>query len=170
MSNYPTEFAKHFIGVGGILIHNEKVLLVKLNYGMAQKYWLIPGGFIDQGETLEEAVIRELFEETGMRVESQGILGVRTMVRKKDNITDLYCVLKCKLLSNPEPVIPQVSEIAQASWLPIEECLSNPEVLDYTKLIIKKALQKRPMELDRPLNTERKNRLDLSKYEQFWIA
>ena len=81
--SYPAEFARHFIGVGGIVIHDNKALLVKLNYGRAQKFWLIPGGFLEAGETLIEGVQREIFEETGMKVEAEGVLGVRTMVRKR---------------------------------------------------------------------------------------
>jgi ADP-ribose pyrophosphatase YjhB (NUDIX family) len=169
MSNYPTEFAKHFIGVGGIVIHNDKALLVKLNYGRAQKYWLIPGGFVNPGETLIEGVEREVFEETGMRVEAQGILGVRTMVRHRDNLTDLYSVLKCVLKSVPEPLVPQASEIKAVTWMPISETMTNPEVLDYSRIIIKKALENKYLQLDKPLNEERKKRLDLSKYEQFWV-
>ena len=64
--SYPSEFARHFIGVGGIVIHDNKVLLVKLNYGRAaNKFWLIPGGFLESGETLIEGVKREVYEETG---------------------------------------------------------------------------------------------------------
>ncbi len=166
---YPSEFARHFIGVGCIVIHDDKALLVKLNYGRAQNFWLIPGGFLEAGETIIEGVIREVFEETGMKVEAEGILGVRTMVRNHDKLTDLYCVVKCRLLSEPEPLVPQPSEIKEVSWIPISECFSNPDILDYSKVIIRKALGNKFLTLDRDLNEERKKRLDLSKFEQFWV-
>lgn len=167
--SYPSEFARHFIGVGGIVIHDDKALLVKLKYGRAQKFWLIPGGFLEAGETLTEGVVREIFEETGMKIEPEGVLGVRTMVRNRDKLTDLYCVVKCKLVSDPEPLIPQPSEINQVRWIPISECFSNPEVLDYSKVIIRKALENKFLNLDPDLNEERRKRLDLSKWEQFWV-
>ena len=167
--SYPSEFARHFIGVGGIVIHDDKALLVKLKYGRAQKFWLIPGGFLEAGETLIEGVVREVFEETGMKIEAEGVIGVRTMVRNRDKLTDLYCVVKCKLISDPEPLIPQPSEINQVRWIPISECFSNPEVLDYSKVIIRKALENKFLNLDRDLNEERRKRLDLSKWEQFWV-
>lgn len=170
MSNYPSQFARHFIGVGGIVINDDKALLVKLKYGRAaNKFWLIPGGFLEAGETLNEGVTREIFEETGMKVEPQGVIGVRTMVRNSDNLTDLYCVVKCKLLSPEEPLVPQESEISAVRWIPISECFSNPEVLDYSKVIIRKALENKVLSLDMNLNEDRKKRLDLSKYEQFWV-
>ena len=170
MSSYPSEFARHFIGVGGIVIHDNKALLVKLNYGRAaNKFWLIPGGFLEAGETLIEAVKREILEETGLKIDVEGVIGVRTMVRNRDRLTDLYCVVKCKLLSEPEPLTPQESEISAVQWLPLNEVFSNPEVLDYSKIIIRKALENKFLKLDGALNEDRKNRLDLSKYEQFWI-
>ena len=170
MSNYPSQFARHFIGVGGIVIHDDKALLVKLNYGRAaNKFWLIPGGFLEAGETLNEGVVREIFEETGMKVEPQGVIGVRTMVRRTDNLTDLYCVVKCKLLSEPQPLVPQESEISAVQWIPIADCFSNPDVLDYSRVIIRKALENKVLNLDKDLNEDRKKRLDLTKYEQFWV-
>lgn len=170
MSSYPSSFARHFIGVGGIVIHDDKALLVKINYGRAaNKFWLIPGGFLEAGETLIEGVTREIFEETGMKVKAEGVLGVRTMVRNRDHLTDLYCVVKCKLESNPEPLIPQESEISAVSWIPLNEVFSNPEVLDYSKVIIRKALENKFLTLENQVNDDRMKRLDLSKFEQFWV-
>lgn len=169
MSNYPAEFARHFIGVGGIVIHDNKALLVKLNYGRAQKYWLIPGGFLEAGETLIEGVQREIFEETGMKVHADGVIGVRTMVRNRDHLTDLYCVVKCSLVSNPEPLVPQESEISQVKWHPLSNVFSDPEVLNYSKVIIRKALENKYLNLEHATDEDRMKRLDLSKFEQFWI-
>ena len=39
--------------------------------------WKFPGGLVDQGETIEKAAIREVWEETGIRADYIGILGLR---------------------------------------------------------------------------------------------
>lgn len=51
------------VRVTGILIEDEKVLLVKQK--VANRNWSLPGGRVENGETLEEAMIREMREETG---------------------------------------------------------------------------------------------------------
>lgn len=170
MTYYPKEFASHFLGVGGIIIHEDKVLLVQLSYGRAQGYWLIPGGFVETGETLIEGVIREVQEETGMLVEPEGVIGVRSMVRERDHLTDVYCVFKCKLISNPKDIKLESEEITKVTWMDIEELLNDAKVLPYTKTIVKTALKvKKPMKLDPPLAPHIMKRFELAKYEQFWI-
>ncbi|AIE80308.1 Nudix hydrolase family protein [Bacillus cereus] len=62
------------VRVTGILIEDEKVLLVKQR--VANRNWSLPGGRVENGETLEEAVIREMREETGLEVNIQKLLYV----------------------------------------------------------------------------------------------
>ena len=56
------------IRVAGILIEDNKILLIQ-HYKNNKKYWLIPGGGNDWGETAKEALIREYKEETNMDIE-----------------------------------------------------------------------------------------------------
>jgi ADP-ribose pyrophosphatase YjhB (NUDIX family) len=55
------------IRVTGILIENGKILLVKQNVDNKRK-WSLPGGRVEKGEKLDEALIREINEETGLKV------------------------------------------------------------------------------------------------------
>ncbi len=64
------------IGVGGILIRGEEVLLVKRGKEPGLGQWSIPGGAVRTGETLKEAVIREVLEETHLVVEALDLIKV----------------------------------------------------------------------------------------------
>ncbi|MCU5704384.1 NUDIX domain-containing protein [Bacillus wiedmannii] len=62
------------VRVTGILIEDEEVLLVKQK--VANRNWSLPGGRVENGETLEEAMIREMREETGLEVKIKKLLYV----------------------------------------------------------------------------------------------
>jgi ADP-ribose pyrophosphatase YjhB (NUDIX family) len=56
------------VGVGGVVIHKERVLLIRRAHQPLQGEWSIPGGGLDVGETIVQGVRRELEEETGIDV------------------------------------------------------------------------------------------------------
>jgi 8-oxo-dGTP diphosphatase len=64
------------IGVGGVLIHKDRALLVRRGSEPLRGEWSIPGGTLELGETLAEGVARELLEETGLVVRVLGQIEV----------------------------------------------------------------------------------------------
>ena len=56
------------VGVGGVVVSNERALLVRRGKPPLEDKWSIPGGMLEPGETLQEGVRRELAEETGIDV------------------------------------------------------------------------------------------------------
>jgi 8-oxo-dGTP diphosphatase len=56
------------VGVGAVILHEGKVVLVKRRYEPLAGRWSLPGGALELGETLEEGVAREIEEETGLKV------------------------------------------------------------------------------------------------------
>ena len=66
---------KHYfqVRVTGLLIESEKVLLVKQKVSQSRN-WSLPGGRAEAGEKLDEAIIRELYEETGLTVKIEKLL------------------------------------------------------------------------------------------------
>jgi len=57
------------VGVGAVIVHEGRVLLVQRGHEPLRGQWSIPGGLIEIGEMLHEAVVREVREETGLDVE-----------------------------------------------------------------------------------------------------
>ena len=67
-------------GVGGIVLRGNEILLVRHTYGAAKGQLLIPGGHVQNGEMPETAVIREVFEETGVTAAVKDFIGIRFQI------------------------------------------------------------------------------------------
>jgi 8-oxo-dGTP diphosphatase len=63
------------ISVGGIAVDRDRLLMIQRGRGVAKGQWSIPGGRVEFGESLEAAVVREVFEETGIEVVCDKFLG-----------------------------------------------------------------------------------------------
>jgi ADP-ribose pyrophosphatase YjhB (NUDIX family) len=64
------------VAVGAVVLDGDRVLLARRGHPPGQGKWSIPGGLVELGERLEEAVEREVEEECGLQVRLLGICGV----------------------------------------------------------------------------------------------
>ena len=75
--NGPREYPdRPIVGVGGVIVDDGKVLLVRRRYEPLKGHWSLPGGMVEIGETLEAALTRELLEETGLAVDVGPVIEV----------------------------------------------------------------------------------------------
>lgn len=79
---------RNVTSVGGLVVRDGRLLLVRMTYGPSKGRYMLPGGLVEPGETLDVAVAREVLEETGVVAEPIGIVGVRS--RYDGPSTDTY--------------------------------------------------------------------------------
>lgn len=119
--------------VGGVVLRDGRVLLARHTYGAGKGRLIIPGGYVQMGESPEDALRREAYEETGVRVEPRGILGVRF------NAKDWYVVFAADYVAGDARSDQDENDLV--AWLPVEEALSSPDAPDLTKRLIARAVQ-----------------------------
>jgi 8-oxo-dGTP diphosphatase len=78
------------VGVGAVILDQGRVVLVKRKFPPLAGEWSIPGGRLEIGETLREAVVREVREETGLTAEPADLLGVYDRLLRDEGGRILY--------------------------------------------------------------------------------
>jgi 8-oxo-dGTP diphosphatase len=73
-----------YVGVGAVIVHDGKVLLVKRKYEPLAGHWSLPGGAVEVGETLETCLAREMAEETGLDVRVGPVVEVLDRITHDD--------------------------------------------------------------------------------------
>lgn len=121
--------------VAAIIRDNEKKILLVKN--AENGIWGLIGGAIDLGETPAEAVVREVYEESGLNIEPQNIVGVfggknfRYIYPNGDQVEYLIVVFNCEVISGK--LSAQDGEISEFRYFPVEE-MPDP-VIPYPKEI-----------------------------------
>lgn len=117
--------------VTAVVIKDNKVLLGRHTYGTGKGKLIIPGGYVNTGETPQEAVKREYFEETGVIIEPADIIGVRF------NMHDWYIAFSAEYVSGEAHS--DYDENCEVVWLDITDALKHDDVPELTKMLIESA-------------------------------
>ncbi len=130
------------MGAGAVVISEERVLFVRNIYGVTRGRYLLPAGRVNMGELPDQAAVRETYEETGLRVEIEGLIGLRIWVMDDDE-HNYFFMFRAKLLSPISDLRPNLNEIDDARFFTREEmqALSVNETWSGAVAIALKALE-----------------------------
>ncbi|CAM5218801.1 ADP-ribose pyrophosphatase YjhB (NUDIX family) OS=Ureibacillus acetophenoni OX=614649 GN=SAMN05877842_109116 PE=3 SV=1 [Ureibacillus acetophenoni] len=116
---------KVWLGVAGVVINSEgKWLVVKKTYSGLKGVWSLPAGFVKFGETADEAVVREVKEETGIDCVVTGLIGLRTGVIRQE-ISDNMAIFYCQPINDHQTITIQEQEISEVKWLTVDELVNG---------------------------------------------
>ena len=139
------------LGVGGAVVKDGRLLLVRRASRRGRGNWQIPGGFVEQDETMEQAVVREVQEEAGVTAEVVGVLGIRNRY-DEDNGNSMYVIHALRPVSG-EPT-PDAQEVDMAGYFSLEEIDALEQVPPINREVARRALDPSRSLLDPQLVTQ----------------
>jgi len=118
------------VGVGAVVLSNGKILLEKRKSEPEKGKWSIPGGLVELGESVEDTVIREVKEETGLDVEKpEHIEVVDNIVRDDNGNVKYHFVIIDYLAKLKGGTVKAASDAEELRWVTLDEV----EKYDLTK-------------------------------------
>lgn len=131
----------HTLGVGVVVINEKDELLVIKD--RLSKQFKIPGGYIDDGENISNAAVREVKEETGILVDFLGVIAIGHFKPLQFGESNLYIGCTAKALSETIEIF-DTYEIIAAQWLPLKSFFAHKEISPFQKSIVETSIQKKP--------------------------
>ncbi|MBB6634904.1 NUDIX domain-containing protein [Cohnella thailandensis] len=130
-------WGNYSIGVGALVLREDKVLLVRRAQDPGKGYWTNPGGYAEQLEQLHDTVRREVLEECGVDAVVRNVVAIRDLPR---SIHNLYVAFSMDYAGG-EPV-PDMDEVDAAGFFSFEE-MKEMNVAPFTRWLVDVALNGR---------------------------
>lgn len=136
---YPT---RPFLGVGALIFDADKILLVERAKEPLKGFWSIPGGIVETGEKLEEAIRREVREETGLEVDGLSLFEIfERVIPDAEGKPEYHYVLIDYLCRRARGTLQAASDVSRVAWVSHEQ-LSSYRITEGTLGIVEKAFAK----------------------------
>lgn len=130
------------LGVGALIIENGRILLVERGNPPLMGYWSLPGGGVETGERLEQAVKREVREETGLEIKVLDLLEIfeRIMPDTEGRIEYHYVLMDyiCKPIGGE---LCAATDASRCEWFHEDELVSL-KITTGTLTVIEKAFRR----------------------------
>ena len=136
---YPT---RPFLGVGALIFDADKILLVERAKEPLQGFWSIPGGIVEAGEKLEEAIRREVREETGLEVDALSMFEIfERVIPDAEGTPEYHYVLIDYLCRIAGGQLEAASDVSRAAWV-AQSDLRQYRITEGTLAVVERAFAK----------------------------
>jgi mutator protein MutT len=130
------------VGVGAVVIDGTKVLLVRRGNEPLKGEWSLPGGALEVGETLQQGVVREVLEETGLTVTPAGVVEILDRIvrdEESERVRYHYVLIDfvCRVIGG-SPLVG--SDADEVRWVD-RAALDEYQVAPVTVRVIEKAFR-----------------------------
>ncbi len=130
------------IGVAAVIIDDDRIVLVRRGRPPAYGEWSLPGGAVELGETLEEAIVREVEEEIGLQIEVVELVAVLDRIfLDTDGLVQYHYVLVDFLCRKTGGRLQASSDAISCAQVPFS-VLSNYKLTNETKEVILRAYKR----------------------------
>jgi len=131
------------LGVGALIVHENRILLVERGHEPLKDYWSLPGGAVETGERLETALRREVREETGLEVELVCLLEIFERIMPDEaGQTEYHYVLMDYLCHPAGGTLCAADDANRVAWFTPDE-LGALRITEGTSAVIAKAFEHR---------------------------
>jgi 8-oxo-dGTP diphosphatase len=136
---YPS---RPFIGVGALIFDGANILLVERGKEPLKGYWSLPGGILETGEKLEDAIRREVLEETGLEVEPLSMFEIfERIMPDASGRVEYHYVLIDYLCRPTGGRLLAASDVSRAAWV-TEQNLREYRLTEGTLAVVERAFAK----------------------------
>ncbi|MBN1245035.1 NUDIX hydrolase [Candidatus Bathyarchaeota archaeon] len=133
---------KPVVGVGAIILDGDQILLEKRKNSPGKGKWAVPGGLVDLGETAEQAVIREVKEETGLEVYEPRLVDVVNYISLGERGAVMYHYVIIDYIVTSKGGKPKAaSDADDLKWVPFNE-VEKYDLTDSFRLFFQRNRQK----------------------------
>ena len=131
------------LGVGALIFNRDKILLVERGKEPLKGYWSLPGGVLETGETLEQGIIREVREETGLEVQPLKVLEIfERIIRDAQGAPEYHYVLIDYICRITGGSLRAADDASRAAWIP-RRLLPTCQITAGTLPVIEKGFRER---------------------------
>ncbi|GIU74313.1 MAG: NUDIX hydrolase [Bryobacteraceae bacterium] len=128
------------VGVGAVLFDGPRVLLIERGQEPLKGWWTLPGGLVEAGERLDQALRREVREETGLEVEPLTVAAIfERIIKDQHGRAEYHYVIIDYLCRSCGGRLQWGSDVADARWVELDQ-LAALQVAPGTPPVIEKAL------------------------------